>query len=124
MVTWRGKSDPLRLLGRRLLSVALVIAVFSVAWAVWNIFWKNREAGRLRAEAEAQLADLSERHQKLEAHYEKLKTERGMEEALREQYAVGSEGEGLIVIVEPKKAEPIHATSSIMQWIKDVFTRW
>ena len=109
-------------MGRRLLLVGLVIVVVSAAGGVWNIYRKDQEAARLNAEAQAQLADLKQRQAKLQGDYEKLQTDRGMEEALREQYALGKQGEGMIVIVEPEKPQPIQATSSIMQWFKDMWS--
>ena len=124
MMTLKGKTDPLRLMGRRILLLLLAILVDSAAWGVWNIYRKDKEAARLREHAQRQLADLKDRQAHVQTDYEKLKTARGLEEALREQYAVGAEGEQLIVIVEPQKPEPIRATSSIMQWFKDVFSNW
>ena len=124
MVAWRGRSDPLRLMGRRLILVALAILVIFVSGAAWNIYRKDKEAAQLREQAETQLADLEERQARLTEDYEKLKTERGLEAALREQYAVGAAGEELIIIVEPERPEPVQATSSVLQWIKDVFSHW
>jgi len=109
-------------MGRRLLLAGIAILVISAAWGVWNIYRKDRESGRLNAQAQARLADLKQRQVKLQTDYDKLQTERGMEEALRDQYALGKQGESLIVIVEPQKPAPIEATSSIMQWLKDIFS--
>src|SRR3990167_10419934 len=91
MVTLKGKTDPLRLMGRRMLLALLIVLVFSAIWGVWNIYRKNAEAARLREQAERQLADLQDRQARLEEDYEQLKTTRGIEEALREQYAVGAD---------------------------------
>ena len=112
------------MMGRRLLIITLALVVLSAFWGVWNIYRKNKEAAALRVEAEAQLADLKDRQTRLAGDYEKLKTERGLEEALRQQYAVGAAGEQLIVIVEPDKPQPVQATSSVMQWLKDALTHW
>src|SRR4051812_1928105 len=101
MVTLRGSNDPLRLMWRRLLIALLSIVVISVMWGVWDIYRKNSEAGRLRSEAEARLKDVQTQEAKLQSDYKKLSTSRGMEEALREQYAVAAEGESMVVIVEP-----------------------
>ncbi len=124
MKSWRGSSDPLRLMGKRIVVALLAVAVVIACGAVWNIYRKNKEAVYLRQQAEAQLADLKGRQERLFEQYETLKTERGLEQALREQYAVGAAGEELIVIVEPPEPEPVQATSSVMQWIRDVFSHW
>lgn len=122
MTAFRERNDPLRLMGRRLLLAALAIIVISASWGVWNIYRKERESARLNTEAQARLADLQKRQTQLQADYDTLQTARGQEEALRQQYALGKRGEGLIVIVEPPKPAPIQATSSIMQWLKDIFS--
>lgn len=122
MTALRERNDPLRLMGRRLILAALAIAAVSLSWGVLNIYRKEQESARLNKEAQTQLADLKARETKLETDLGKLQTERGMEEALRQQYAVGKQGEGLIVIVEPSHPKPIQATSSIMQWLKDIFS--
>ena len=121
MVTLNERHDPVKLMLRRLLIIFLACLVLSALWAVWNISRKDREAARLRAESQAQLADLKAREAKLQADYEKLKTVRGKEEALREQYAVGKSGEGLIVIVEPDKPKPVQATTT-GGWLKNMFS--
>jgi len=122
MSALRGRNDPLRLAGRRLILAALAVLVAGLAWGVWNIYRKDRESARLNGEAQAQLADVRERQAKLSADLAGLQTDRGREAALREQYAMGRQGEGLIVIVEPEKPAPVQATSSILQWLKDIFS--
>lgn len=114
----------MRLMGRRLVLTALAIVVISASWAVWNIYRKESESGRLKVEAQAQLTDLQRRQAQLQADYDTLQTERGMEAALRDQYAMGRQGEGLIVIVEPVVPAPVQATTSIIQWLKDVLSRF
>lgn len=122
MVTLHGKHDPLRLMGRRLLLLALALLVVSAAWEVWSVYNKDKESAQLNAQSQAQLSDLQTRETKLQGDLANLQTERGMEAALRQQYAVGDQGEGLIVIVEPQKPAPVEATSSMMQWFKDVLS--
>jgi len=108
-------------MGRRLILVALLILAISASWGVWNIYHKDRESARLNKEAQTQLADLRTRQTKLEADLGRLQTNRGVEAALRAQYGLGRDGEGLIVIVEPERPAPVQATSSALQWLKDIF---
>jgi hypothetical protein len=53
-----------------------------------------------------------------------LRTVRGKEEALREQYEVGRDGERLIIIVEPKVPEPIHASTTWEKWVTRYLPFW
>ena len=121
MALGRERNNPLRLFGRRLLATLLAILVISALWAVWDIYRKNGEAARLRAEAEGRLTELKQQQSKLEADLRELQTRRGMEAALRQQYAVAGAGEGLIVIVEPDRPTGRHASSSPWQWITNMF---
>lgn len=101
----------------------LAILVISALWGVWDIYRKNTEAARLRTEAEGRLAELTTQASRLETDLMALQTRRGMEAALRQQYAVAGAGEGLIVIVEPDKPQFTHASSTPWGWIANMF-RW
>ncbi|KKW05578.1 MAG: hypothetical protein UY39_C0056G0006 [Candidatus Kaiserbacteria bacterium GW2011_GWC2_49_12] len=98
--------------------------VFVAASGVWNVYQKERESAALRAQVESEYAELRERETQLKKDIARLSTDRGMEEALRKQYALAEEGEGLIIIVEPPAAEPVHATSSVREWFENVFNWW
>ena len=122
MTAFRERSGPLRIMGRRLILTALAVIVVSASWGVWNIYRKERESARLNTEAQAHLTDLPKRQAQLQSDYDTLQTDRGKEAALRAEYTMGKQGEGLIVIVEPPKPAPVQATSSVMQWLKDIFS--
>ena len=124
MATLRNKNEPLRLFFRRVGTLALLVVVVAVAIAVWNIYKKERESRILRTQAELQQEELSAQAGKLRDETAKLKTERGQEEAFREQYDVGKKGESLIVIVEPQQPKPLEATSTFMQKLKKALLWW
>ena len=125
MTALRQRNDPLRLMGRRLLLAALAILAVAMLWGVWNIWQKEREAAQLQVQAQTQLAQLQARQQVLEAQYQSLDSERGMEAAVRQQYGMGDQGEGMVVIVEPPNQPPPAATSSsMMDWFKDALSRF
>jgi cell division protein FtsB len=91
---------------------------------VWNIAGKARESAALKKQTQAQLADLAKRQGQLDSDIENLKTDRGKEEALREQYALAAKGEHMIVIVDPEVASAAVATSSSMDWFRGLFSWW
>jgi len=124
MAAIRQRNDPVRLFGRRLMLLALLILVFAIAWGVWNARQKEQESGSLRAQAQRQLNDLTERQVQLNADIANLQTERGKEEVLREQYALAAEGEGLIVIVDQPASKQTQASSTMLDKIKHAFSWW
>ncbi len=72
-----------------------------------------------------QLEDFAQRHSQLTGDIASLQTSRGMEEVLREQYALAARGEGLIVIVDEAPAESVQATTTtILEKVKRFFWRW
>lgn len=102
----KKRNEIVRLLWRRTLLLVLFGAVIFAASSVWSIARKERESAILRQEAEAQLAALEGRKEQIEANIKRLQTDRGMEEALRDQYSLAREGEELIVIVEKDASPP------------------
>ncbi len=112
MATMRTR-DPVRLMGRRVLLVILVMLLAVSLATLWGVFEKERESAQLRREAEGHLQDLTDRHARLQADVAALQTERGQEAQLRAQYAVGESGEHLIVIVDQNPPIPAHATTTL-----------
>lgn len=123
-LVWGQRRNPLRLIGKRLLLMVLFALVVVAISGVWKVFRKEQESMVLRREAEIQLADLDKRRAQLEADITKLKTSRGMEEVLREQYNLAKSGERMIVIVDPPAPPPAAPTSPVMKWFKKTLSWW
>lgn len=113
-----------RLFWKRFSMLVLILLIAAASVAVLGVYKKERESRELRMQAESQLRDLREQEQNLGHYISKLKTDRGKEEALREQYGVGREGEGLIVIVDPAQPEPVRATSTVREWVRKFLPFW
>lgn len=96
------RTDPIRLLWRRLLILALFALLVLAAWALWGVWGKKQESLAMREAAERHLSDMQGQYDALEAKVDGLKTTRGQEGVLRDTYDVGKPGEGLIVIVDQK----------------------
>ena len=124
MERFTSRRDPLRLIGKRLLLVLLLVLVIVALSGVWKVYRKAQESSVLRKEAEAQLSDLDKRRTQLEADISKLKTSRGMEEALREQYGLAKSGENVIVIVDSPAQVPAATSPSVMQWFQRTLSWW
>ena len=118
------QRDPARLLLKRISLLVLLTVVIFAAGGVWGVYKKERESATLRAQAENERADLLAREARLKEDIGKLHTDRGMEEALREQYALAGQGEDLIVIVEPETPEPQATSTSVIKWFQRLFSWW
>ncbi len=121
MWTRNQRQIAARLFLRRLGLLALVALMLLAASGVWGVYWKERESRERRAEAETERADLEKRQKQLSADIERLESDRGLEEMLREQYGLAERGEGLIVIVERPTSAPIRATSTVREWLRKAF---
>jgi len=124
MSTLRQRRDPARVFLRRLGLLALLGAVVVAGSGVWNVYQKERESAGLREQAENHQADLLEREGRLKKDIATLQTDRGMEAALREQYSLAEQGEGLIVIVDPQTPESVQATSTWGGWVHKFLPFW
>ncbi len=120
----RQRNSAVRLFGRRLLILGLFVLILAIAWGDWGAYKKERESRLLRAEAERQLHDIAQRQTQLSNDIQSLQTSRGMEEVLREQYALGAPGEDLIVIVEQPSVESAPATTTMFETLKKAFFWW
>ena len=117
------RSDPVRLLRRRLLIVVLLMLIAVTVRGVWGVYKKEKESRQLRHEAELQLEDLKSREASLRSDISELKSDRGREEVLREEYELAKEGEGVIVIVEPPASSP-EPQSKTVEWFHRFFPWW
>jgi len=113
-----------RLLLRRLRIAGLLLLVALLASGVWGIYQKERESRELRGDAERELSELTERENQLRQGIARLGSERGMEEALRDQYTVGRPGERLIIVVEPERREIATTSSPFYDWVHKLFPFW
>ena len=106
---------------KRLGGVLLALIALAVQ-AVWGIYQKELESRQLRTEAEAKLADLQKRQIELQNGIDKLNSNRGVEETLRQNFDLAKPGEEMVVIIEPPRGENVTATST--NWFQQVLHWW
>lgn len=105
-----------------LILLAIVVLMFS--WNVLRQVGKLRETHKNKEVQEAKVQDLEKRKARLSFEIEKLDTNAGREEIIRENFGLVKEGEKLIVIVENKKTEKIEApvkSTRIFDFFKNLF---
>lgn len=116
------RRDPVRLLYKRILIVLCVALLVVLAQSVWSMYGKSAETAEARAAAEAHLLELQERKRVLETTVADLKSDRGVEAQLREQYALGNSGEGLVIVVgdTPKPQKQAQGFSAFT-WLRSIW---
>ncbi len=117
----RPRNDPTRLLWRRFALLALFIVVCFAAWSVWGAWQKEVDSAALKEQSQAALATLSTQQGALQENISELQTERGKEAVLRQQYAVGDQGENMIVIVDSSSTPP---PPTFLDKLKSAFSWW
>jgi cell division protein FtsB len=121
----RGRHSVLAKLFWQRFGILLLLALILLATlAVLNVYRKERDSRALRGQAEGRLADLQKQERSLSEHINSLRTDRGKEEVLREQYGVGWEGEELVVLVEPVQVAPAPEPAGMRQWVRKFLPFW
>ena len=123
MAALRQRSDPTRLLWRRLGLVVLIALVCFVAWSVWGAWQKDQESAALDQESQAALAELTTQQTTLEQNISDLQSPEGKEAALRQEYSVGAQGENMIIIVDASSTPP-PPPPSFLDKLKGAFSWW
>ena len=107
-----------------LLVLFAIIILFS--YNMIGLLEKEKETSKKKELILSQIETLREREQSLSKDINKLKTDEGVEETIRDKYQVVKEGEKMVVIVDQEKNEemPIVEVSkdhSFWGWIKRTF---
>ena len=88
----------------------LIILVIFAGQTVFNVYRRYQDSRASLALAEKELAVIENKKAVLEESTAELKTEQGIEEAIRQKYQVTKNGERLIVIVDDEQRKPIETS--------------
>jgi len=83
-----------------LIALAILLALF--AKSTYSLFEKQRDIKKALSVEETELAALAAKEGTLTDRIEALKTDRGVEEAIREKFKVAKQGEGVVVVIDQK----------------------
>lgn len=111
--------------------LALIVFFCILILFVYNIIGlleKERETAKKKNMILANIENLRKRENTLNNEIEKLKTEEGIEETIREKYQVVKEGEKMVVIVDEEKLnkgveENTVDSNKFLEWVKRLFKR-
>jgi cell division protein FtsB len=102
----------------------LLVLVIVFSRSVWNIYKKEKFSRESLSVVERKYEDMSSRKKYLEGQIQKLNTEDGIEEEIRDKFSVKKEGEISVLIIDnsssSKKIEMI-SEKSLWQKFLDVF---
>lgn len=101
-----------------LLILVIVFAIF--AKGTWSVYQKASYAEENHDRAQQELQEIVAREEALKEELERLNTERGLEEEIRQKFDVGREGEQLIVLVDAPDVEPVAEIKEPTIWEKIV----
>jgi len=85
--------------------VFLFVVIVVFAWSVFGFVGKAEEASKNKKIAEDKIMELQKDKDRLSSDIQRLQTDKGKEEAVREKFGLVKEGEGIIVVV-PDKNQP------------------
>lgn len=103
--------------------VLLTIIVIAFAWNIINLTLKLQETYKNKNIEQEKISDLESRKEKLTFDINKLNTDKGKEEIIRENFGLVKEGENVIVIVDDKKqtATPKDENKGFFSFFKNLF---
>ncbi len=101
------------------LGILLIFFVFSI----FRFMIKMGETTKNRKLAEIKVLELQENKEQLSNDIIGLKTEKGLEENIREKFGLAKEGEDLIIVVDSK--EILDLDNEIKKnWLTSLFKNW
>jgi cell division protein FtsB len=104
-----------------LVSLAILL-IFSFV-GVFSFLMKMRDTSKNRKIAEMKLVELQKSKDKLTSDIESLKTDKGLEENIREKFGLAKEGEGLILVVDEKNIESTEENTE-KGWFSGLWSNW
>lgn len=83
----------------RAVLLGLLIVILFIGKGVYDIYGRERQSAKLRAEAEGKMRELEAQKANLTREVEKLGSEAGVEEKIRSKFNVAKPGENVVLIV-------------------------
>lgn len=100
MAEFKKRENNNKLLYSPLVIVAFCIIIVIFLYNMIGLIQKERDTAKKKILVLNEISALEKREQDLLSHIDKLKTEAGTEDAIREKYQVVKEGEKMLVIVD------------------------
>jgi ABC-type sugar transport system permease subunit len=98
--------------------ILMLVFIFVLGRATWQSFLGANFAKDNAAAVKSEKTELEDRGGALGGDLAKLESERGMEEIIRDKFAVGKEGEEVIILVDNKADSVLSAENEESFWQK------
>ena len=102
MKNFQRRKKRISLAQYRLILLVLIVLIVLISWSVIGLIGKARDTFKNKNIAEDKITNLQIQKEKLLSDIEKLNTEKGVEENIREKFGLAKGEEGMIVIVDDK----------------------
>jgi len=122
MLEFQEKRKIKRFFYSRVVLVCLLILIFLLLKMVWSVYEKQALTKDNLAKTAASFEGLQAREKMLSSSIDKLKTDSGIEQEIREKYGLVKLGEEVIVVVDGEdstSSESVSSEISFWQKVKD-----
>ena len=122
MLEFQEKRKIKRFFYSKVVLVCLLILIFLLLKMVWSVYEKQALTKDNLAKTATSFEGLQEREKMLSSSIDKLKTDSGIEQEIREKYGLVKPGEEVIVVVDGEdstSSEPVSLEISFWQKVKD-----
>jgi cell division protein FtsB len=125
MTDFRKRQRIKRVVFSRITIAILAVIVLVLARGVWGIYQKERDTAVKLAQVAREESELEARKMFLESEVARLRTSQGVEEEIRENFGLGTEGEGVIIVVPGDASAAANAVGQrgFWNWIRNFFGR-
>ncbi len=104
MKNFQKKREIKDYLQSKVFLVFLTIILLLFIWNIIGVIGKLRETSKNRKIAEDKITELTKEKERLNTDIQKLSTEKGVEENIRDKFGLAKQGEGVIIIVDDKNS--------------------
>ncbi len=107
MRSFQKKGKLKYIMQSKLFLILLGIVILSFFFSMFGFMGKMEETSKNRKIIESKITELEKSKKELSSEIDKLKTEKGIEESIREKFGLAKEGENMIMITDDKSSEEI-----------------
>lgn len=118
MDDFRQKQKMRRIVYSKWMFVVLGALLCLVVWKTWGIYQKERTAHRILEESRTEQAELAKHANELSTDIDRLNTEEGIEEVVRDRYGVAKAGEKVVVLIEEELYKGEGKEESLSFWAR------